>query len=152
MRQSNAIDLKVTIVEPYTKTEPIKFRRYTIDESKEVDNRIDMIIGPDFEELELGVTTTDVIYGQWYWIVDSFHHLTLFAYIGDCSYEESKERYEEFLKRIPIAAMAVVKGDRAFLLEHEQLLSSTIFVRFVSIHPEFNKTVPLARVSDLYNR
>ena len=76
----------------------------------------------------------------------------MFAYVGDCSYEESKERYEEFLKRIPIAAMAVVKGDRAFLLEHEQLLSSTIFVRFVSIHPEFNKTVPLARVSDLYNR
>ena len=35
--------------------------------------------------------------------LSSLHHLTLFAYVGDCSYEESKERYEELLKRIPIA-------------------------------------------------
>lgn len=151
LNNSKPIELSVNIVDPHSETDPIRFRRYTIDESDVFENRINMIIGPEFEELELGVTTTDIIYAQWYWIVDGFYHLTLFAYVGDGSYEVSKERYEQFLEKIPVAALAIVKGDREFLLENEQLLAAPIYVRFISTHDEFNKTTTLFRVSDICN-
>lgn len=147
----SSVELRVTIVEPYTKVKPIRFRRYTIDESNVKENRIDMIIGPEFENLEFGTTTTDIIYGQWYWFVDNLYHLTLFAYVGDGSYEVSKRRYERFIEILPLAALSVVKGDREFLIENNQLLDSIILVRFISIHDEFNKTLPLFSINDFDN-
>lgn len=151
MRDSSPIELKVTIVDPYTKTAPIRFRRYTIDESNVFKNRVNLIIGPEFVDLEFGTVTTDIIYGQWYWFVDNMYHLTLFAYVGDDPYEIAKDRYERFLEILPLAALAVVKGDRAFLIENEQLLDSIILVRFISTHDEFNKTVPFFRINDFDN-
>lgn len=147
----SSVELRVNIVKPYTKVKPIRFRRYTIDESKVKENRIDMTIGPEFENLEFGTTTTDIIYGQWYWFVDNLYHLTLFAYVGDGSYEVSKKRYERFIEILPLAALSVVKGDREFLIENDQLLDSIILVRFISIHDDFNKTLPLFSINDFNN-
>ena len=150
MRQPDPVQLRVKIVKPYTTTSPIRFRRYTIVNQEE-ENRIDLTIGPEFEGLEFGTVSTDIIYGQWYWFVDNLYHLTLFAYVGDYPYEIAKQRYERFIEELPLAALAVIKGDSEFLIENEQLLDSVILVRFKSTYPEFNKTVPFFRISDFMN-
>lgn len=150
MRDSNKIELRVKILKPYTSTEPIRFRRYSVV-NKEDENRIYLTIGQNFEGLEFSTVSTDVIYGQWYWFIDNLYHLTLFAYVGDYPYEIAKQRYEQFLEILPNSALAIVTGDKKFLIENEQLLDSVILVRFKSTHPEFNKTVPYFRISDLIN-
>lgn len=130
--------VNVIIREPYTSTEPVRFRKYTVEHN---DNSkvIDVIIGPEFEDLDLSTVSTDIIYGQWFWFVQDIYQLNLFAFIGDYDFSTSKERYDQFLAKMPLTISSIVNGDIEFLNNRPTLKNTPIFVRFISTYPDFNK-------------
>lgn len=134
----NSVKVNVIIRKPYTTTEPVRFRKYTVKHNED-STIIDVIIGPEFEGLELSTISTDIIYGQWFWFVDDIYQLNLFAFVGDYPYSVAKERYEQFLSKMPITISAIVNGDIEFLNNRPVLKDTPIFVRFISKYPNFNK-------------
>lgn len=130
--------VNVIIREPYTSTEPVRFRKYTV-EHKNDSNIIDVIIGPEFEGLDLSTVSTDIIYGQWFWFVQDIYQLNLFAFVGDYEFATARARYEQFLAKMPITISAIVNGDIEFLNNRPILKNTPIFVRFISTYPDFNK-------------
>lgn len=130
--------VNVIIREPYTSTEPVRFRKYTV-EHKNDSKIIDVIIGPEFEGLDLSTVSTDIIYGQWFWFVQDIYQLNLFAFVGDYEFATARARYEQFLAKMPITISAIVNGDIEFLNNRPILKNTPIFVRFISTYPDFNK-------------
>lgn len=130
--------VNVIIREPYTSTEPVRFRKYTV-EHKNDSKIIDVIIGPEFEGLDLSTVSTDIIYGQWFWFVQDIYQLNLFAFVGDYEFVTARARYEQFLAKMPITISAIVNGDIEFLNNRPILKNTPIFVRFISTYPDFNK-------------
>lgn len=130
--------VNVIIREPYTSTEPVRFRKYTV-EHKNDSKIIDVIIGPEFEGLDLSTVSTDIIYGQWFWFVQDIYQLNLFAFVGDYEFATARARYEQFLAKMPITISAIVNGDIEFLNNRPILKNTPIFVRFMSTYPDFNK-------------
>ncbi|MEN2256699.1 staygreen family protein [Paraclostridium benzoelyticum] len=136
----NSAKVNVIIREPYTSTEPVRFRKYTVEHNDD-SSIIDLIIGPEFEDLELSTISTDIIYGQWFWFVQDIYQLNLFAFVGEYPYDMAKERYEQFLAKMPITISSIVNGDIEFLNSRPILKNTPIFVRFISTQPDFNKIV-----------
>lgn len=130
--------VNVIIRDPYTSTEPVRFRKYTV-EHKNDSKIIDVIIGPEFEDLDLSTVSTDIIYGQWFWFVQDIYQLNLFAFVGDYEFATARARYEQFLAKMPITISAIVNGDIEFLNNRSILKNTPIFVRFISTYPDFNK-------------
>ncbi|MDU3335179.1 staygreen family protein [Paraclostridium bifermentans] len=130
--------VNVIIREPYTSTEPVRFRKYTV-EHKNDSKIIDVIIGPEFEGLDLSTVSTDIIYGQWFWFVQDIYQLNLFAFVGDYEFATARARYEQFLAKMPITISAIVNGDIEFLNNRPILKNTPVFVRFISTYPDFNK-------------
>ena len=130
--------INVIIEKPYTSTEPVRFRKYTVKQNHP-DSNIDVIIAPKFKDLELSTISTDIIYGQWFWFVENIYQLNLFVFVGDYEFSDAKIRYEQFLDKVPLAIISIVNGDIKFLDNRPILKNTPIFVRFISTHPSFNK-------------
>lgn len=147
MTNQSLSKVNVEIVKPYTETNPVRFRRYTV---LHLDNPtiVDLSISPYFYDLDLFTISTNLIYGQWYWFTQNIYQLTLFVFIGDYPYDVARYRYEKFLELIPMSISAIVNGDIAFLENRPLLLQTPVFVRFISGYPEFNKTLPYKRIKD----
>lgn len=147
MRDTSLSKVNVKIVKPYTETEPIRFRRYTI---LHLDNPtiVDLSISPYFYDLDLFTVSTNLIYGQWYWFYQNIYQLTLVVFIGDYPYEVAKYRYKKFLELLPMSISSIVNGDITFLENNPLLLQTPVLVRFISGYPAFNKTVPYNLVKD----
>lgn len=139
--------VNVSIEKPYTATEPVRFRRYTITHLEDP-AIVDLSISPYFYNLDLFTTSTDLVYAQWYWFFGDIYQLTFFVFIGNYPYDVAKYRYEKYLELLPLSISAVVNGDRAFLNNRKILFATPIFVRFISSYPAFNKTVPYKFVKD----
>ncbi|TAN65584.1 staygreen family protein [Paraclostridium sordellii] len=137
--------VNVTIYEPYTLTYPIRFRRYTIfhTENPEV---VDLSISPYFYNLDLSTVSTNLIYGQWHWFSGDIYQLVLFVFIGNYEFDIVNERYEKFVEKIHLSIGAVVNGDRVFLENRPQLLKTSVYVRYISSYPRFNKLVTYNKV------
>ena len=118
--------VNVIIREPYTSTEPVRFRKYTV-EHKNDSKIIDVIIGPEFEGLDLSTVSTDIIYGQWFWFVQDIYQLNLFAFVGDYEFATARARYEQFLAKMPITISAIVNGDIEFLNNRPILKNTPIY-------------------------
>lgn len=138
MIELDSTKINVTIRPPYTSTEPVRFRKYTVEHNAD-SSVIDVIIGPEFEYLELSTVSTDIIYGQWFWFIGDVYQLNLFAFVGDYEFSIAKARYEQFLSKIPLTISAIVNGDIEFLNNRPILKGTPIFVRFISTYPSFNK-------------
>jgi hypothetical protein len=147
LRNSSLSRVNVNIVDPYTATEPIRFRRYTVKHLEDP-TIVDLSISPYFYDLDLFTTSTDLVYSQWFWFFGDIYQLTLFVFIGDYPYDVARYRYDKFLELLPMSTSAIVNGDRTFLNNRRILFDTPIFVRFISGYPEFNKTVPYGLVRD----
>lgn len=150
MSNLDSFKVNVNIVEPYTSTEPVRFRRYTVIHNED-SSVIDVVISPDFKMLEFSTVSTDIIYGQWVWFFNDIYHLNLFAFIGDYPYEIARLRYNQFLEKIPVSISAIVNGDKTFLENRPQLLKTPVFVRFISSYPRFNKLVPYNQIESYFD-
>lgn len=138
MSNLDSVKVNVEIVKPYTSTEPIRFRRYTVIHSED-SSSINVVISSEFEMLKFSTVSTDIIYGQWVWFFNDIYQLNLFAFVGDYPYEISKLRYNQFLEKMPISISAIVNGDMKFLENRPALLNTPVLVRFISKYAEFNK-------------
>ncbi|MGL5640983.1 MAG: staygreen family protein [Paraclostridium sp.] len=147
MSNLDSFKVNVNIVEPYTSTEPIRFRRYTVIHNED-SSVINVVISPYFEMLKFGTVSTDIIYGQWVWFTGDIYILNLFAFVGDYPYEIARLRYNQFSEKIPVSISAIVNGDKAFLENRPQLLKTPVFVRFISSYPKFNKLIPYNQIED----
>ncbi|CZR99045.1 MULTISPECIES: staygreen family protein [unclassified Clostridioides] len=136
----NATNLNVNMVYPVSATEPIRFRRYTVSYSENT-NDIYLTIATYFDTLSLGTVSIDKVYGQWAWVVGDIYDLNLFVFVGNYPYEIARNRYDAFVRVLPIAITSIINGDRLFLVSNSCLLNSKITVRFISSHPTLNRTV-----------
>ncbi|CEO20837.1 staygreen family protein [Paraclostridium sordellii] len=145
MANSSLSNVNVTIYEPYTLTEPIRFRRYTIFH-REDPQIVDLSISPYFYNLDLSTVSTNLIYGQWHWFSGDIYQLILFVFIGNYEFDIVNERYEKFVEKIDLSIGAVINGDRVFLENRPQLLNTSVYVRYISSYPKFNKLVTYNKV------
>lgn len=151
LANSSLSKVNVTIYEPYTLTEPIRFRRYTIFHTEDPEV-VDLSISPYFYNLDLFTVSTDLIYGQWHWFSGDIYQLILFVFIGDYTFDIVNERYQKFVEKIHSSIASVVNGDRVFLENRPQLLKTPVFVRYISSYPKFNKLVTYRQVESYLDK
>lgn len=139
--------LEVKMIKPITSISPILFRRYTLipsDESKD----LLLIIAPEYHIELINTEYKNGVYGQWVWAIDDIYILTLFVFLGDCSYELTKTKCIKFIDELPLYVTNIVNGDKAFYDANPNLKESYISMRFISSNGEFNKTVYYCKVKN----
>ena len=81
MKKLDPEKLSVTFVPPITKTDPIRFRKYTLTHSDTTGNLF-LTIGPYFDFDKINPITRDEVLAQWGLVSPGMYTLQAFVYVG----------------------------------------------------------------------
>lgn len=126
---------------------PIDGRKYTLVHSDET-GELFLTTALTYAYDKVNLMTRDEVFGDWKRIDDRFI-LKVYVYVdGIGGREEAAKRNTIFRKELPLALSAIRYGDRKFLEDHNELLNSSIIVRFISAYDEFNKIENYGTIDD----
>lgn len=138
MNELNPAKLYVRFGQEITPTEPIIPRRYTLthlDETGEL-----FLTIASFYDSSTVTEKRDEVIAEWTW--DGGFYLFAQCYLdsGECDFEEAALRSRSFVEELPLALEALRYGDCQFFLAHPELDFAPIFICFLSIYPELQRT------------
>lgn len=133
--------LTATFHAPATLFRPVEGRKYTLTHSDST-GELFLSIGTAFDYQNINQKFRDEVFAEWKAQMGEFA-LCGRVYVSGGEYDEkySKVRYLIFIKELDLALRAIMYADTAFFSSFPWLLDAPIYIKFESVHPEFNRVL-----------
>ncbi|WP_066366436.1 staygreen family protein [Neobacillus fumarioli] len=118
---------------------PIIGRKYTLTHS-DTTGDLFLTIGNHYNLAAINLKIRDEVVAEWIRNGKQFIFIGK-VYISGGEFDEysSKQRFLIFQNELKLALTAIFYGDRIFFRYHPELLSSSVYILFKSIYPQFNQ-------------
>lgn len=137
LKKLNPNKLFVNFKPGVTSTQPIVNRRYTLTHSDETADLF-LTIGLQYAYEELNAMRDEVL-GEWTILNDKYTLIINLLVDGQFGPRIAAIRDRIFRRELPLALEAIRYGDREFFDAHPQLDYASIYVKFNSSIPEYNR-------------